>query len=444
MLKRFLNTLKYGTSKAKAIVLCIIASGLAGVVFAVLAIAYKELLLFFGALICVFIIAASLQTLGIYEYKDELYLNIPEAPISAGKNVEHTDDGKKVHRSTERGSGKTETDDTADNKRKNNKEKKNTKKQNKENQNHSYSNDVLNNDKESDSEELIQNNNEAYEDLRTDDFAEKSAPTLESELQKDIDYLRQKNEEKTDKQIEIKQATEEELASYNRKKIKKTLHKYKVKRDHRLVLVDRSDKFHIKQTPAYIWVSNSDFNILLIEQEPRHIILPLYNITEITYLKKQEVNADTDYPALHKKNLISDLFAPYLPDYTQSTVVSDMVSYKNLYGIEPGIYFTNNSAKQLFDLLAVDFRVDDKVTTSTKVNRYFKDTYKSSILLRDNVIDAVGYADKISRILDDMAKSTLSYNEFKETLNLMMKNKLITQEFAMHYMEVRDKQRRGN
>lgn len=426
MLKRFLNTLKYGTSKAKAIVLCIIASGLAGVVFVVLAIAYKELLLFFGALICVFIIVASLQTLGIYEYKDELYLN-------------------SLHINTERESGKAETDDATDRKRKKNKEKNSIKEQNKEEQqSHGNNKRVVNNDKESDSEELIQNNNEAYEDIRSEEFADKSTPTLESELKRDIDYLRQKNEEKADEQIEIKQATEEELASYNKKKIKKTLHKYKVKRDHRLVLVDRSDKFHIKQTPAYIWVSNSDFNILLIEQEPRHIILPLYNITEITYLKKQEVNADTDYPALHKKNLISDLFAPYLPDYTQSTVVSDMVSYKNLYGIEPGIYFTNNSAKQLFDLLAVEFRVDDKVTTSTKVNRYFKDTYKASILLRDNVIDAVGYADKISRILDDMARSTLSYNEFKETLNLMMKNKLITQEFAMHYMEVRDKQRRGN
>lgn len=433
MLKRFLNTLKYGTSKAKSVVLCIIASGLAGVVFAVLAIAYKELLLFFGALICVFIIAASLQTLGIYEYKDELYLNIPEAPIKAQNNVDQINNSKKIHKTAEGGSVNSnkdidEKDNSAEKKHKKHKEKQNIEKHN----------------KKSDDEELIQTQNEANEDMKSDEFTDKSTPTLESELQRDIDYLRQKNEEKADEQIEIKQATEEELASYNRKKIKKTLHKYKVKRDHRLVLVDRSDKFHIKQTPAYIWVSNSDFNILLIEQEPRHIILPLYNITEITYLKKQEVNADTDYPALHKKNLISDLFAPYLPDYTQSTVVSDMVSYKNLYGIEPGIYFTNNSAKQLFDLLAVEFRVDDKVTTSTKVNRYFKDTYKASILLRDNVIDAVGYADKISRILDDMAKSTLSYNEFKETLNLMMKNKLITQEFAMHYMEVRDKQRRGN
>ena len=90
-------------------------------------------------------------------------------------------------------------------------------------------------------------------------------------------------------------------------------------------------------------------------------------------------------------------------------------------------------------MLGVQFEVEDKVTTSKKVNVYFKDTYISNILLRDNVIDANGYADRISNILDEMAHSTISYAGFKDTLNLMIKNKLITQEFAMYYMEVRDK-----
>jgi hypothetical protein len=117
--------------------------------------------------------------------------------------------------------------------------------------------------------------------------------------------------------------------------------------------------------------------------------------------------------------------------------MTDLTSYKNLYGFGPGIYCTNRSAKNLFDLLSVDFRVDDKVTTSNKVNIYFKECYKAGILLRDNVIDANGYADMISHSLDDMAKSTISNNEFKETLNLLVRNKIITKEFSDHYMDVR-------
>ncbi|MDE6024904.1 MAG: hypothetical protein K2G45_05560 [Lachnospiraceae bacterium] len=245
------------------------------------------------------------------------------------------------------------------------------------------------------------------------------------------------------KLIVFRPASDDEIESYDKKKIKHTLHEYKVKRDNRMVLVDRSDKYKIKQTPAYIWVVGKEFHMLLIEEEPRHVIIPLYSIKEISYLKKQPVNADTDYPAFHRKNLFTDLFRPCLPDYTYNTVVADMNSYKNLYGILDDIYFTNNSAKHLFDLLNVKFRVDDKVTMSTKVNFFFKDAYKANILLRDGVVDANGYADKISDILDSMARSSISFNEFKETLDLMIRNKLITTEFANHYIDVREKYKLG-
>ncbi len=207
-----------------------------------------------------------------------------------------------------------------------------------------------------------------------------------------------------------------------------------------MVMVDRADKYNIKQTPAYIWKTDNSFHILLIEKEPRMLTLPLYMLNQITYLKKQPVNENADYGILKGAGgLLYDLFKPYLPEYTRSTVVNDMTSYKNLYGIGPGIYFTNTSAKHLFDLLAADFFVEDKVTTSNKVNIYFKEAYKANIKLRDSVLDANGYADSISIILDNLAHSTMSYNEFKETLSLMIKNRLITEEFAGHYIEVRNK-----
>lgn len=237
----------------------------------------------------------------------------------------------------------------------------------------------------------------------------------------------------------ISMISEEEVETYNKRKIKKLLYKFKVKKDHRLVLVDHCDKLKIKQTPAYMWVADNAFHLLLIEQEPRHISIPIFNIQEITYLKKQPANEDADYGLFKRKSILTELFRPYLPDYSHSTVVDDLTAYKNLYGVGPGIYFTNRSAKSLFDLLGVAFFVEDKVTKSQKVNVFFKDAYKANIMLRDNVIDANGYADRISTILNAMANSTISYGEFKDTLNLMQKNKLITSEFAMYYMGVRDK-----
>ena len=70
----------------------------------------------------------------------------------------------------------------------------------------------------------------------------------------------------------------------------------------------------------------------------------------------------------------------------------------------------------------MEFKVDDKVTTSSKVNVFFKDAYKANIMLRDSVIDANGYADSIANTLENMTKSTISFMEFRDTLNLMVKN----------------------
>ena len=233
--------------------------------------------------------------------------------------------------------------------------------------------------------------------------------------------------------------TSETVKQYSFKKIRKTLRKYKVKRDHKLAIVDRCEKYNIYQTPAYIWTEGNDFHMLLIENEPRHIVLSRMKLGRITYLKKQPVNTQTDYEAFNVKSILTDLFRPYLPDYNQSSDSSDLNYYKNLYGIGQGIFFTNTSAKQLVDIFGFDLDVEDKVTSSKRVNIFFKDVYKANIMVRDNVLDANGYADRISTILEDMASSSISYNEFKDTLNLMIKNKFITKEFGMHFMEIRDK-----
>ena len=254
----------------------------------------------------------------------------------------------------------------------------------------------------------------------------------------DTDKDSEANEKRT-KAVVPEPLTAETVKQYNLKKIKKTLHKYKVKRDHKLAIIDRCETFNISQTPAYIWVDGNEFHMLLIEQEPRHLVLSTFKVGRIKYLKKQPVDIKTDYEAFNTKSLVTDLFRPYLPDYNQSNVDSDLNYYKNLYGIGPGIYFTNNSAKQLINFFGFGMDVDDKVTESKRVNLYFKDAYKANIMVRDNVLDANGYADRISSILEEMAASNLSYNEFKETLNLMIKNKFITKEFGMYYMDVRDK-----
>ena len=42
-------------------------------------------------------------------------------------------------------------------------------------------------------------------------------------------------------------------AKYNQKMMKKVKKKYHVKKDHRPIIIDQSEKYHIKQCPAFIW-----------------------------------------------------------------------------------------------------------------------------------------------------------------------------------------------
>ena len=417
MIRKCLNTIKYGTAKARAIVLLSLLFAIGAVGAVVCAIVFRQILFVFAMIVCVFIVITLAQT-----------LMIQGGVADHAENVEKRD-------TTRSGRMRTQDADKRVNHMKPPVFAKRKKRQD---------------EKAADAEHTDVNEQIKDEIVTPEDGSKlQEAPDAEGKnghhkrkkQQKreadDDGQIAQDNPEQTEEQPAAA-LTQETVMTYDRKKVRKTLHKFKVRRDHRMIFVDHSEKLKVNQTPAYIWVEKKDFHLLLIEQEPRHITIPVYQIKEITYLKKQPANENIDYAAYRSSSVIADLFRPYLPDYSHSTVVDDLSAYKNLYGIGNDIYVTNRSASALFDLLGVPFQVDDRVTLSNKVNIYFKEAYKSNILLRDNVIDANGYADRISKTLDNLAHSTVSYAEFKDTLNLMIRNKMITQEFASYYMGVRD------
>ena len=477
-MKKIINTFKYADTKTRLVLLLTILSGLGSLAALICAIAFKMMFLFFVMIVCAFLTIALAQTFMISG-------NVQEQPPMPLPKTALFSPFKKEEETSERPTGSQELgwtlppmgadaqSETKLKKEKRKKEKKldrikyaDMKKGKKFSFKRFFKNVAVKlhiKKPEPEPEPAEVREEETPGDINVENWFRhmEGAPEVDEESfrhggeaqQKAEDTPeagtenkpagREKEDDTNKKLLVVRQANEEDFEKYNRKVIKKTLHKYKVKRDHRMVMVDKCEELFIKQSPAYVWVQDKEFHLLLIEKEPRHISLPTFRLREMTYLKKQVVNEDVDYGPFKGKSILAEMFRPYLPDYTHSTVVDDMSAYKNLYGFGPGIYVTNRSAKQIFDLLPIEFRVDDKVTLSAKVNTFFKETYKANILLRDNVLDANGYADRIAKILDNMAHSTISYNEFKETLSLMVRNKLITQEFAGYYMNVRDKASAG-
>lgn len=439
-MRKIINTFRYGSLYTKKILFYALLDIIAFVVLGILAFNTRLIIYFFGLVVCVFIFIFLIQTLGIHGM-DEIN---PEDMPSKEKKVKKQKEAKEPKEPKVKGEHKSRElkepkpkkqmsflfrireffglqDKKPDKPEKEKAGKRTSPKQK--------------------PQQKQQQNGEAGQKPKQQQNGEAGQKPKHADVEKTVQPKQNKNAEDEENKnlIVIRQVSDETADSYDKRKIKKTLYKYRVKRDHRLVLVDFSKKYMIKQCPAYIWVADRQFNMLLLEEEPRHLAIPLGRIREITYLKKQSANVDTDYPMFHRNNLLTSVFKPYLPDYTYNTVASDKNSFKNLYGITGGIYFTNKSAKNLFDLLNVEFQVDDKVTTSSKVNIFFKDAYKANIMLRDSVIDANEYADSIANTLENMTKSTISHMEFKDTLSLMIKNKLITQDFASHYMGMWDK-----
>lgn len=441
MIRKCLNTIKYGTAKARAIVLLSLLFAIGAVGAVVCAIVFRQILFVFAMIVCVFIVITLAQTLMIQGGVADHAENVEKRDTTRSGRMRSQDTDKRVDHMKPPVFAKRkkwQDDRTADGE--NSEENSPVFAKRKKRQDEKAADAGYTDTNEQVKDEIV-TPEDGSKLQEAPDAEEKNGHHKRKKQQKreadDDGQIAQDNPEQTEEQPAAA-LTQETVMTYDRKKVRKTLHKFKVRRDHRMIFVDHSEKLKVNQTPAYIWVEKKDFHLLLIEQEPRHITIPVYQIKEITYLKKQPANEDIDYAAYRSSSVIADLFRPYLPDYSHSTVVDDLSAYKNLYGIGNDIYVTNRSASALFDLLGVPFQVDDRVTMSNKVNIYFKEAYKSNILLRDNVIDANGYADRISKTLDNLAHSTVSYAEFKDTLNLMIRNKLITQEFASYYMGVRD------
>lgn len=459
LMRRIINTFKYGARKVKRTLALALCAGVVAVAFAVLALVLSNLLCFFVAIVGTFVTISLVQTFMIAEGEN------PTVPKSSGdtgtkepptevNNIapqfEHIHE-ENVVKTKEPKKEKVKKKITKKNRTKKEKTRKEkVRKQKSKEQNvqetdtfvpeQIHTQELKLNDyvpEQVYAQEPVEYGLEHSSSL-TEEYSKAKVDSAEEYLEPTLDSSEDYSDNDKASKKKFKVITAETAASYTKKKIRKTLHKYKVIKDHRMVIVDRSDRYHIYQTPAFIWVQDNQFHILLIEEEPRLLMVPLFRVTEITYLKKQPVDMEKDYKLFEKSTILTDSFKPYLPDYNHSNKTSDLTVYKNLYGITQGIYFTNNSAKNLFDLLGVEFHVEDKVTTSNKVNIFFKEVYKSNIKLRDNILDANGYADSITRILDDMAHSSISHAEFKDTLNLMIRNKLITDEYASHYMDVRN------
>ncbi len=229
----------------------------------------------------------------------------------------------------------------------------------------------------------------------------------------------------------------EALDTYDEKKLKQVFYKYKVKRDHKCIIIDSWKQYQILQAPAYIWIGRRKVHFLVMENEIREIEVPRTEFTTLLYHPGVVCQTKEEYPQFRKETMMSKIFSKYLPSYRSGNRNGKPVIYKNLFEFGHGLYLTNTSARVVLDMLQPVFQVDDQVTRDVRCQEVVKDIYKLGILLRNLVYTAKEYKDLVDDKIQTLASTGISEAEYTEILQMLFRMNLITAEYMEYYKRYR-------
>ncbi len=234
---------------------------------------------------------------------------------------------------------------------------------------------------------------------------------------------------------EQKHEREEELLSYDEKTVKQVFYKYKVKKNHKTIMIDSWEEKNIKQMPAYIWMTKGQLHVLVIGQAVQEYTIPLLKTGTLIYKRGVICQAKEEYMQFRKESLLSSVFSQYLPVYHNGEKNHRPVIYKNLFAFENGLTITNTSVKTIVDMLHPQFEIDDIVMRDVRYNDFFKEIYKLGVLFREQVYSVKEYQNLVNEVLQNFAEAGIMKEEFEKTLQALYQSRLITEEYVQFYLQ---------
>ena len=227
------------------------------------------------------------------------------------------------------------------------------------------------------------------------------------------------------------------------KQAKKTeKEKYKAKKDHREVIIDSCESLGLKESPAYIWADKKKYYFLILtDGEPLKLDYPLEYNTKLYYENEVKSDPDKEYKRFKGVSVVSMAFSPFMPDYYQKRTDRGTSFYKNLYRLGKDMYFTNTSAKNVFDITGAEFEIKDDITEDIRHGEDFKNAYKANILWRDGAISSDEYKKIITGLLSSLARADIRFDDFNRILEQMYEYNFITKAYKEFYIDYRKKYR---
>ncbi len=206
------------------------------------------------------------------------------------------------------------------------------------------------------------------------------------------------------------------------------LYKYKVKEEHRRVMIDFCMPFRIRQCPAYIWKDKKNLYFLLLEKEARMIKFPCKDIGDIIVRRGVLARPADEYQELQENRMIHMIFGNLLPKYYQKEKSYRKEYQKNLYSVGSGIWCTSGSVSNMLKILPSKFSLEDNRLDS--MNSYYKEIYIARILFFDGILSPKQYKEKVLEILSTLVKSDLSNSTIQDYLSQMMMTGLLPKEYV--------------
>lgn len=242
---------------------------------------------------------------------------------------------------------------------------------------------------------------------------------------------------KKKKQEEI--VSDNEYNQYTKENIKKYLVAYKVKKQSFLVIIDSSEKYHIKNCPAYVWGDKKYLYFLLLEKKVRTIAIPRTETAILRYEKGAMVTDLEEYKKLKESFFLGSLFRKFIPEYYRTMVNGFSTFKKNLFIVAFDVKVSAPSVRGIMEITNCRLELDDSQLDRKRFGGYFAEAYKINLLLREEIYDAEEYKIKIREILTGLAEHEEQIDVFRNTLSAMLQYRLISSEYAEYYMNYRYK-----
>lgn len=267
----------------------------------------------------------------------------------------------------------------------------------------------------------------------------KNRTSFYKESQKNIVKNKRMNEEEWD--------SDDELDKYTDENLKKYFVVYKVKQQNYRVLIESSEKYHIKNCPAFIWSDRNYLFVLLLEKKPRMLTIARSNVEIMRYERGITIKNMEEYKKV-KDSILGSMFEGLYPNYYKTRVNGLTTFMKNVFLVGEDIRITTPSAAGMMKAIKCRLELNGKQLDRKRFDGYFAEVYKANLLFKEKALSAEEYEAQVRQLLVNFAEHEETIEAFRKTVYQLVQYNLISEEYAEFYMsykgELVAKNKRGD